>query len=101
MDCSLPGSSVDEVTRVGHDLATKPPLPPPITELVAPTSKNLPAMQEIHVLSLSREDPLEKEMASHSSLLDWRIPWTEDPSRLQSMGLQRVDTAEPLSHTQS
>ena len=57
MDCSLPGSSVHEVTRVGHDLATKPPLPPPITELVAPTFKNLPAMQEIHVLSLSREDP--------------------------------------------
>ena len=69
MNCSLPGSSVHEVARVGHNLATKPPLPPPITELVAPTFKNLPAMQEIHVLSLKREDPLEKEMATHSSIL--------------------------------
>ena len=82
MNCSLPGSSVHEVARVGHDLATKPPLPPPITELVAPTFKNLPAMQEIHVLSLNREDPLEKEMATHSSILAWRIPWMEEPSRL-------------------
>ena len=54
------------------------------------TVKNLPAMQEIWVGSLGREDPLEKGMAAHSSLLAWRILWTEEPGRPQSMGLQRV-----------
>ena len=48
--------------------------------------KNLPAMQETRVQSLGQEDTLEKEMATHSSVLAWRIPWTEEPSRLQSMG---------------
>ena len=57
---------------------------------VTQTGKNLPAMQETWVPSLGQEDPLEKEMATHSSILAWRIPWTEDPDRLQSMGLQRV-----------
>ena len=52
--------------------------------------KNLPAMQETHVPSLGQEDPLEKEMATHSNILAWRIPWTEEPGRVQSMGLQRV-----------
>ena len=52
--------------------------------------KNLPAMQETRVWSLDWEDPLEKEMATHSSILAWRIPWTEDPGRLQSLGLQRI-----------
>ena len=52
--------------------------------------KNLPAMQETQVQSLGQEDPLEKKMATHSSILAWRIPWTEEPGRLQSMGLQRV-----------
>ena len=52
--------------------------------------KRLPTMQETQVRSLGREDPLEKEMATHSSTLAWKIPWTEKPSRLQSMGLQRV-----------
>ena len=52
--------------------------------------KHLPIMQEIQVRSLGQEDPLEKEMATHSSTLAWKIPWTEDPGRLQSMGLQRV-----------
>ena len=52
--------------------------------------KNLPAMQETQVLSLSREDPLEKGMATHSSILAWRIPQTEEHGRLQSMGLQGV-----------
>ena len=47
-------------------------------------------MQEMQVQSLGWEDPLEKEMATHSSILAWRIPWTEEPDRLQSMGLQRV-----------
>ena len=52
--------------------------------------KNLPAMWEMQVRSLGREDPLEKGMATHSSILAWRIPWTEKPGRLQSMGLLRV-----------
>ena len=52
--------------------------------------KNLPARQDTQVLSLGQDDPLEKEMATHSSILAWRIPWTEDPGGLQSMGLQRV-----------
>ena len=52
--------------------------------------KSLPAMQETSVQSLSWEDPLEKGMATHSSVLAWRIPWTEEPGGLQSIGLQRV-----------
>ena len=52
--------------------------------------KSLPAMLETWVQSLGREDPLEKEMATHSSILAWRIPWPEEPSWLQSMGTQRV-----------
>ena len=52
--------------------------------------KHLPAMWETWVLSLGREDPLEKEMATHSSTLAWKIPWTEEPGRLQSTGSQRV-----------
>ena len=52
--------------------------------------KNLPAMQETQVQSLGQEDLLEKEMASHSSTLDQKIPWMEEPGRLQSVGLQRV-----------
>ena len=59
--------------------------------LVANTVKNPPAMQETWVQSLGREDPLEKRMATHSSILAWRIPWTEEPSGLRSMGLQRVE----------
>ena len=58
--------------------------------LVAQMKKNLPAMQETWVRSLGWEDLLEKEMATHSSILAWRIPWTEEPDRLQSMGSQRV-----------
>ena len=52
--------------------------------------KNLPAMQETQLQSLGWEDPLEKGMAIHSSILAWRIQWTEEPGRLQSMGSQRV-----------
>ena len=59
-----------------------------VTQLV----KNLPIMQETWVQPLGREDPLEKEMAAHSSILAWRIPWTEEPGRLQSMGSQESDT---------
>ena len=58
--------------------------------LVAQTVKNLPAVWETQVGSLGQEDPLEKEMATHSSILAWKIPWTEEPSKLQSMGSQRV-----------
>ena len=60
------------------------------TSLVAQMVKNLPAMQETWVQSLGLGDPLEKGMATHSSILAWRIPWTEEPGRLQCMGLQRV-----------
>ena len=58
--------------------------------LVAQRSKRLPARRETQVQSLGWEDPLEKEMATHSSILAWRIPWTEEPGRLQSTVSQRV-----------
>ena len=57
-----------------------------MTEDEVQSVKSLPAMQETRVLSLGQEDPLEKEMATHSSILAWRSPWTEEPGRLQSMG---------------
>ena len=60
------------------------------TSLVAQTVKHLPKMQETWVPSLGQEDLLEKEMATHSSILACKIPWTEEPGRLQSMGSQRV-----------
>ena len=59
---------------------------------MAQSVRNLPAVQEIWVRSLSWEDTLEKEIASHSSILAWRIPWTEEPGGLQSMGSQELDT---------
>ena len=62
----------------------------PMELLVAQTVKNFPAMQETRVRSLSQEDPLEKEMATHSSTLAWKIPWMEEPGGLQPMGLQIV-----------
>ena len=55
-------------------------------------AKNLPAMQERQIQFLVQEDPLEKGMAAHSSILAWRIPWTEEPGRLQSMGSQKSQT---------
>ena len=58
--------------------------------LEAQILKNPPAMQEIGVQSLGQEDPLEEEMATHSSILAWRSPWTEEPGGLQSTGSQRV-----------
>ena len=61
-----------------------------MTSLVAQTVKHLPTMQETQVQSLDWEDLLEKEMATHSSILAWKIPWTEEPGRLQFMGSQRV-----------
>ena len=57
---------------------------------MTPTVKSLPAMQETQVQFLVREDPLEKDMATHSSILAWEIPWTEEPGGIQSMGSQRV-----------
>ena len=62
----------------------------PTASLVAQRVKNLPAMQETQVQYLGQEDPLEKGMATHSSILAWRTPWTEETGRLQSMGSHRV-----------
>ena len=58
--------------------------------LVAQMVKNLPAVWETQLLSLGQEDPLEKGISTHSSVLAWKIPWTEEPGGLQSTGLQRV-----------
>ena len=63
--------------------------------LVAQTIKNLPAVQETQVQSLGQEDPLEKGMATHSCILAWRTPWTEEPGRLQSV---ESDKTERLTH---
>ena len=65
-----------------------------MTSLVAQMVKSSPAMWETWVRSLGWEDPLEEEMATHSSILAWRIPWIEEPGRLQSMGSQESDTTE-------
>jgi len=62
--------------------------------LVAQMVKNLPAMQETRILSLSQEDPPEQEITTHSSVLAWRIPWTEEPGWLQSMGHKELDRTE-------
>ena len=61
-----------------------------VTSQVAQTIKNLPAMQETWVRPLGQKDPLEMGMATHCSILAWRMPWTEEPGRLQFTGLQRV-----------
>ena len=61
-----------------------------MASLVTQAVKNMPAVQETRVRSLGREDPLEKEMVIHSSILAWRVPWTEEPGGLQSMRSQRV-----------
>ena len=62
--------------------------------------KNPPAKQETHVYSLGQEDPLKKEIATHSSILAWKIAWTEEPGGLQSMGSQDSDTTERLKTTE-
>ena len=69
--------------------------------LVAQRLKRLPAMQETWVQSLGPEDPLEKEMATHSSTLAWKIPWMEEPGGLQSTGSQKSDLTEPPHFTMS
>ena len=65
-----------------------------MTSLMAQTVKNLPVMQETQVSSLGQEDPLEKGMATHSSVLAWKIQWTEDPSAWGPWGLKELDTTE-------
>ena len=65
-----------------------------LASLVAQMVRNLPVIQETWVRSLGGEDPLEKEVATHSTILAWRIPWTEKPSGLQSVGSQRVRIIE-------
>ena len=80
----IPGSGSSPGEGIGY------PLQYSWASLVVQTVKNLPAMQETQVRSLDWEDPLEKEMVTHSSSLAWEIPWTEEPGGLQSMGSQRV-----------
>ena len=69
-----------------------------LASLVGQSVKNLPAMQETWVWFLGQEDPLEKEITTYSSILAWRIPWTEDPGRLQSMGSPESDMTWRLNH---
>ena len=101
---SFPGSSVGKKSachagdiRLISGLGSSPgegigyPFQYSWTSLVAQTVKNPPAMQEIWVLSLGWEAPLEEGMGTHSSILAWRIPWTEECGRIQSMGLQESD----------
>ena len=68
-----------------------------MASLVAQMVKNLPTMQETQVLFLGQEDPLEKEMATHSSILAWEVPWTEKSGRLQSLGCKASDMTEQLT----
>ena len=68
---------------------------------MAQTVKNLLTMQETWVPSLGQEDPLEKGMATHSSILVWRIPWTAEPGRLQSMGLLELEQIPNIKNSQS
>ena len=86
MDRGAWQATVYGIARVECDLVTKPPP----ASLVAQLAKNPPAMWETWVQSLGWEDPLEKGMATHSSILAWRIPRTEEPGSLQSMEMQRV-----------
>ena len=71
-----------------------------MSSLMAQWVKNLPAMKKMCVQALSQEDALEKEIATHSSILAWRIPWTEEPVGLQPMGLQELDMPEQLDAQQ-
>ena len=80
----IPGSGRSTGEGIGY------PLQYSWASLVAQLVKNPPAVRETWVRSLGWEDPLEKGIATHSSILAWRIPWMEEPRRLQSMGLQRV-----------
>ena len=89
MDCSLPGSSVHGILQAGVLELWY------LTSLVAQMVKHLPTMWETRVRSLGWEDPLEKEMATHSSTLAWKIPWMEECGRLPSpWGYKESDTTE-------
>ena len=81
---SIPGSGRPAGEGIGY------PLQDSRASLMAHMVRNLPAVWETWVLALAWEEPLKKGMATHSSILVWRIPWTEEPGKLQSMGLQRV-----------
>ena len=97
-DLPDPGIEPGSPMLQADTLTSEPPGKPPFKywvrlntdSVVAQTVKCLPTMRETRVRSLGREDPLGKEMATHSSTLAWKIPWTEEPGRLQSMGSQRV-----------
>ena len=89
----IPGSGRSSGEGIGY------PLQYSWASLVAQLVKNPPAMRETWVLSLGWEDPLEKGMAIHSSILAWRIPWREEPGRLQSMGHKESDMTERLHYT--
>ena len=80
----IPGSGRSPGEGIGY------PIQYSWASLVAQSVKNPPAMRETWVCSLGREDPLEKGMATQSSILAWRTPWAKEPGRLQSMGSQRV-----------
>ena len=88
--CNVGDPSLIPEPGKSHGEGTGYPLQYSWAPLVAQTVKNLPAMWETWIRSLGQEDPLEKEMATLSSILAWKIPWTEEPGRLQSMGSQRV-----------
>ena len=90
----IPGSGRPPGEGIGY------PLQYPWTSLVAQMVKNPPAIWETWVRSLGREDPLEKEMATHSSILAWRIPWMEEIGGLQSKGRKESDTTERVGTAQ-
>ena len=93
IDASPPGSSVPGILQA----RTLKWVAVSFSNAWAQTVYNPPAMQEMWVWSLDGEDPLEKRMASYSSILAWRIPWTEEPGELQSMGYKEMDTTEGLT----
>ena len=88
--CSLPHLSRGYMWMQRCDSFCLGPSRSQRTSLVAQTVKRLSTMRETRVQALGREDPLEKEMAIHSSTVAWKIPWTEEPGKLQSMGSQRI-----------
>ena len=88
MGCRLWGRTESDKTDATYSSSSSIPFDK--TSLVAQRVKNLPAMQETWIRFLGWEDTLEKEMATHSNILAWRIPWTEEPGGLKSVGSQRV-----------
>ena len=97
MDRGAWQATVHGVTRVGQDLASKLLLTTDTRDsLLAQSVKNLPAMPETWVQFLGQEEPLEKEMATHSNILAWEIPWTEEPGGLWSIGSQTASVRQRL-----